>query len=58
MTVAKNQGIFNPISVKPKCVWEAVDILKNCKQTAENCMQIFENWKNLPCVKHILALPT
>ena len=44
--------------VKPKCVWEVADFLKNCKQTAEKCKQIFENWKNLPPLKHILALPT
>ena len=25
-----------PMLVKPKCVWEAVVVLKNCKQTAEN----------------------
>ena len=28
--------ISDPMLVKPKCVWEAVDFLKNCKQTAEN----------------------
>ena len=50
--------IFNPMLVKPKCVWEVADFLKNCKQTAEKCKQIFENWKNLPPLKHILALPT
>ena len=44
--------------VKPKCVWEVADFLKNCKQTAEKCKQIFENWKNLPPLKHILSLPT
>jgi len=32
--------------------------LKNCKQTAEKCRQIFENWKKLPPLKHILTLPT
>ena len=32
--------------------------LKNCKQTAEKCKQIFENWKKPPPLKHILALPT
>ena len=31
---------------------------KNCKQTAEKCKQIFENWINLPSLKRILALPT
>ena len=31
---------------------------ENCKQTAEKCKQIFENWKKLPPLKHILALPT
>ena len=31
--------------------------LKNCKQTAEKCKQIFENWKKLPPLKPILALP-
>ena len=44
--------------VKPKCVWEVAVYLKNCKQTAEKCKQIFENWKNLPVLKHILALLT
>ena len=32
--------------------------LKNCKQTAEKCKQIFENWKKLIALKPILALPT
>ena len=44
--------------VKPKCVWEVADFLKNCKQTAEKCKQFFENWKILPPLKHILGLPT
>ena len=26
--------------VKPKCVWEVADFLKNCKQTVEKCKQI------------------
>ena len=32
--------------------------LKNCKQSAEKCKPIFDIWKNLPPLKHILALPT
>ena len=32
--------------------------LKNYKQTAEKCKQIFENCKKLPPFKRILALPT
>ena len=31
---------------------------ENCKQRAENSKQIFENWKNLLPLKHILALLT
>ena len=31
---------------------------ENCKQITEKCKQSFENWKNLPLLKHILALPT
>ena len=58
MAVALKWCIFDPMLVKPKCVWEVADFLKNCKQTAEKCKQIFENWKNLPHLKHILALPT
>ena len=27
--------MFDPMLVKPKCVWEAVVYLKNYKQTAE-----------------------
>ena len=37
---------------------EAVVYLKSCKHTAKKCKQIFENWKNPPPLKHILALPT
>ena len=58
MAVALKRCIFDPMLVKPKCVWEVADFLKNCKQTAEKCKQILENWKNLPPLKHILALPT
>ena len=32
--------------------------MKNCKQTAEGCKQIFKSWKNLRPIKCILALPT
>ena len=58
MTVALKRCIFDPMLVKPKCVWKVAVFLKNCKQTAEKCKQIFENWKKLPPLKHILALPT
>ena len=51
-------SISNPMLVKPECVWELSVFLKNCKQTAEKCKQIFENWKKLTALKHILALPT
>ena len=57
-TVAAKPCISDPMLVKPKCVWEVADFLKNCKQTAVKCKQIFENWKNLPPLKHILALLT
>ena len=45
MAVELKWCIFDPILVKPKCVWEAVVYLKNCKQTSEKCELIFENWK-------------
>ena len=45
MAVQLKLCISDPMLVKPKCVWEAVVFLKNCKQTAEKCKQIFENWK-------------
>ena len=48
----------DPMLVKPKCVRDVAVFLKNCKQTAEKCKQIFENWKKLPPLKRILALPT
>ena len=32
--------------------------MKNCKQTAEKCNQIFESLKKLPPFERILALPT
>ena len=51
-------SISDPMLVKPKCVWEVAVYLKNFKQTAEKCKQIFENWKKLTALKHILALPT
>ena len=31
--------IFDPMLVKPKCLWEAVDFLQNYKLTAEDCTQ-------------------
>ena len=31
---------------------------ENCKQITEKCKQSSENWKNLPLLKHISALPT
>ena len=37
--------------VKPKCVLEAVDFMKNCEQ-------IFRNCKYLQSLKRILAFPT
>ena len=43
---------------EPKCVGEMAVFLKNCKQTAEKCKQIFENWKNMSLDKSILALAT
>ena len=43
--------------VKPKCVWEAVVQLKNCKQTAETCEPFFL-FKKSSASKHILALST
>ena len=58
MVVTLIRYIIDPMLVKQKCVWEVADFLKNCKQTAEKCKQIFENWKKLPPLKHILALPT
>ena len=39
------QCTFDPMLVKPKCVWKAVYFLKICKQTAEKYKQIFESWK-------------
>ena len=51
-------SISDPMLIKPKCVWEVEVFLKNCKQTAEKCKQIFKNWKKPPPLKHILALPT
>ena len=57
MAVPLKVCISDPMLVKPKCDWEAVVFLKNCKQTAEKCKQIFENWKKkLPPLKRILAL--
>ena len=55
MAITLKLSISDPMLVKSKCVWEAVVFLKNCKQTAEI---FFENWKKLPPLKHILALPT
>ena len=45
MAVPLKLCISYPMLVKPKCVWEAVIFLKNCKQTAEKCKKFFENWK-------------
>ena len=39
MALELDQGIFDPMLVKTKCDWEAVDFSKNCKQTAEKCKQ-------------------
>ena len=38
MAVPQKVCISDPMLEKPKCVY-----LKNCKQTAEKCKQIFEN---------------
>ena len=57
MAVSLKLSTFDPMLVKRKCVWEVAVFLKNCKQTAEKCKQIFENWKKLPLLKRILALP-
>ena len=59
MAVTLKVCISDPMLVKPKWVWEVAGFFwKNCKQTAEKCKQIFENWKKLPPLKLILALPT
>ena len=44
-------SISDPRLVKPKFIWELSVFFEKCKQ-------IFENWKKLTAVKHILALPT
>ena len=49
---------FDAMLVKSKCVWEAVDVSKKYKQTAENWKQIIKNWKHLPPLKRILELQT
>ena len=51
-------SISDPMLLKQKYVSEVEVFLKNCKQTAEKCKQIFENRKNLPPLKHILVLLT
>ena len=56
--VVQNRCIFDVILVNPKCVWEAVVYMKNCKQTAKNVNKLLENWNNLLPLKPILALPT
>ena len=54
MAVAQKLCIIDPMLVMPKCALGAVVFfLKNCKQTAEKCKQMFENWKELPLLKHI-----
>ena len=58
MAVELNRCIFDPLLVKPKCVWETVDLSKNCKPTAEICKLILKIEINLPPLKRILALPT
>ena len=45
MAAKLKQCISDPKLVKPTCVWEVVDILKNGKQTAENSTQMFQNLK-------------
>ena len=42
MAVPLKLCISDLMLVKPKCVWEVVVFLKNCKQMTEN---FFENWK-------------
>ena len=49
--------MFDPMLVKPKCVWEAVFYFTNCKTPAENVRKFSKIEKNLPLPKHILALP-
>ena len=61
MPVALKRCIFDPKFVKPKCVREVADFfLKNCKQTAKKCKQIFENCKKSspPLNLIFLTLPT
>ena len=58
MIVELKRCKFDLMLVKPKCVWEVVDFLKNWEQTAEDCKQLFKNWKNLQPLKRILALST
>ena len=36
---------FYPMLVKLKCIWEGVDYLRSCIQTATKCKQVFKNWK-------------
>ena len=43
LTITLKLRISDPMLVKPKCVWEAYNFLKNCKKTAENCKQTAEN---------------
>ena len=44
MAVLLKQCISDPMSVKPKCVGEAVDLFgKIVKKTAAKCKQIFKN---------------
>ena len=43
--ITQKQCIFDPMLVKPKCVWEAYIYFENCKQTAENCNQRAEKSK-------------
>ena len=50
--------IFDSVLVKPKCVWKAVVVLKNCKQIAEKCNWIYVNWKNLLFLENISAFRT
>ena len=45
---------FDPTLLKPKCVLEAVDFLKNCKQTAEqHCIQFVKLNKLTFHMKHL-----
>ena len=47
MAITLKICVFDPMLVKPKCVWEVYIYFENCKQTAENCKQTAENCKQI-----------